>query len=168
MGLDLSKVEELVGEESSKIAMRHKVNVSDVRHWAELIREDRRDYKTFAEEQKIVPPAMLTVWSNTPLFSWTPEGEHIKNQLEELSANLADQGFGLALTVSMNQKFHKQAYIGEQLHYRVSVLSVTEGETVYGDGVTVESVFTLENDQQETVCSIEYKTAHVKLMQIKR
>ncbi len=115
MGLDLSSVEELVGKESNKIAVRHRVSAPDVRHWCELIREDQRDYGTFGASQKVVPPAMLMVWANTPLYSWTPEGEHQKNNLEEAAARLADLGLGLALGASMKQTFHKPVDVGEQL-----------------------------------------------------
>lgn len=151
MALDITDLKALVGRESALVAARHPVNIPDIRHWSEVIREDDRSYREFEKLTKHAPPAMLMVWTMPPL--WSPETPAQSEPHERAIRLLEGAGYATGLVVALEQKFLRPLKVGERLSYRVKLLGVSQGEvdTGVGRGYQLDLHYTFLNEAGEIV-----------------
>ncbi len=161
MGLDAAQLRALVGKESRLIPARHEVNVPDIRHWAEVIRQDNRSYKEFEAEAKAAPPAMAMVWTMPPL--WTSEPQPPTEPHERAIAMLQNAGYDVGIGIALEQKFFKPVKVGDRLSYSVTLAGVSPDvtDTQAGPGYQIDLRYTLRNQSGDVVGEQTYHLAQV-------
>lgn len=166
MTLDLSEVNALVGKESRLIAARHKANVPDIRHWCEVIGLDNSSYKKFEKDTVNVPAAMLMVWTMPPL--WSPQPKGAIEPHERAIKMLEDAGYGVGLTVALEQKFMRPLKVGDRLSYKVKLSGVSgsEVETAIGPGYQLDLLYTFQNQDGEVISEQTCRRAQVTRMKV--
>lgn len=168
MTMDISAVNGLVGQESARISTRHPANIPDIRHWCEVIREDNRSYQLFERDTVKAPPALLMVWAMPALWSAEPKGATEPH--ERVIRMLEDAGYGVGLTIALEQKFLRPLKIGERLSYQVRVAGVSQGEvaTAVGPGYELELHYTFRNQDGEVVSEQTCRRAQVARLEVKK
>lgn len=168
MTLDISEVNALVGKESGPIPAKWPANIPDIRHWAEVIREDNRSYRLFERDTAKVPPALLMVWTMPPL--WSPEPKPTTEPHELAIRKLEEAGYGVGLTVALEQKFLRPLKVGERLSYQVRLAGISRGEvqTAVGPGYELELVYTFRNQNGEVVSEQTCRRAQVVRVELKK
>ena len=142
MGLDPSKLEKLIGQESDLLRALDPVTKSDIRHWCEVFGDPDPDYaQKIARVAKPAPPTMLLVWAMKAL--WPPRAE-AREPHEQLFALLAEAGYSTVLGMGLDQEFQRPVGVGERLGYRVKVVGVSSGEekSAFGSGYRVDLLYT--------------------------
>lgn len=168
MTLDISAVNTLVGKESARIPTRHPANIPDIRHWAEVIQEDNRSYRLFERDTAKVPPALLMVWTMPPL--WSAEPKPATEPHERAIRALEEAGYGVGLTIALEQKFLRPLKVGERLSYQVRLSGVSQGEvqTAVGSGYELELLYTFRNQNGEVVSEQTCRRAQVARVELKK
>lgn len=151
MGLDLAEIQKLVGKESAEILALDKVSKSDIRHWCEVMDEDRTPGHETDWERKAAPPAMLMAWTQPPL--WTPEPRPPTEPHERALQTLDAAGYNVAVGLSLAQEHLRPVFVGDRLRYTVKLEGVSseEVETPVGRGIQVDLTYTLSNQSGEVV-----------------
>jgi hypothetical protein len=150
MGLDLSDVRKLVGKESGDVPALDKVSKSDIRHWLEMMGEDRTPCHEIDWKNTPAPPAMLLAWTMPPY--WTPEPREPEPHEIALQA-LDEAGYDGSTGLELDQEILLPVYVGDRLSYRVKLEGVSgeEVEAKMGTGIQVDLTYTLSNQNGETV-----------------
>ncbi|MBT4521229.1 MAG: hypothetical protein HOC23_14605 [Halieaceae bacterium] len=164
--MDLSKMKELVGQESSSTTLRHNISISDVRHWCEVIKEDDRNYKEFGDSVTTAPNAMLMAWTMPPLWSAQPRPPTEPHEL--VIEELESAGYKVGLGIALEQKFLLPVNIGDRLSYTVTLagLSSAEVETSLGAGYRIDLDYTFTNQDGNVVSQQKYTVAQMKSIQL--
>lgn len=161
MALDMTEVNALVGKESGLVLARHKANISDIRHWSEVIRQDNRTYREFENKTETAPPAMLMVWAMPPLWCSEPK---VATEPHELAIKaLKDAGYDTGLGIGLEQKFFQPLKVGDRLSYKIKLSAVSEGEieTAVGPGYQLDLCYTFQNQDGAVVSEQIYSLAQV-------
>ncbi len=150
MGLDLSAVRKLVGKESGDVPALDKVSKSDIRHWLEMMDEDRTPCHEIDWQNTPTPPAMLLAWTMPP--QWTPEPREPAPYEIAMKA-LDEAGYDGSAGLELDQEILGPVHVGDRLSYRVKLEGVSEEEVVarMGTGIQVDLTYTLSNQNGETV-----------------
>lgn len=167
MALDITEVNALVGKESSLISARHKANISDIRHWSEVIQQDNRSYTEFEKNTETAPSAMLMVWAMPPL--WNSEQKGATEPHERAIKVLQDAGYDTGLAIALEQKFLKPVNIGDRLSYKVKLSDVSQKEidTAIGPGYQLDIRYTFQNQNGDVVSEQIYSVAQVAKIKVK-
>lgn len=150
MGPDLSRARELVGQESGDVPALDKVSTSDIRHWLEMMNEDRRPCHEIDWGNTPAPPAMLLAWTLPP--RWTPEPREPAPHETALKA-LDEAGYDGTAGLELDQEILRPVRVGDRLSCRVKLEGISEGEVEsrIGTGIRVDLAYTLSNQNGETV-----------------
>lgn len=164
MGTDLSEVRKLVGKESGEIPAPDKVSKSDIRHWCEVMDEDRTPCHETNWGEKHAPPAMLMAWTMPPL--WTPEPRATVAPHERALKALDEAGYDGAMGLHLDQEFFQPVSVGERLSYRVRVDGVSRDEvqTRMGSGIQVDLLYTISNVKGDAVSRQRYSLLKFKTL----
>ncbi len=148
--MSLSQVEEFVGKESSVIQAPDEVSTSDIRHWREFMEGKKESWNT-----NIAPPPMMLVWAMDPLW---PKKVDATEPHEQVLRLLDDAGYTIAVGIALDQEYFEPVRLGDQLSYKVKVVSVSsaEEETKMGKGYKVNLLYTFSNQKGEVVSKQSY------------
>jgi uncharacterized protein len=151
MGLDLRKVRKFVGKESDDMPAPDAVSKSDIRHWLEMMDEDRTPCHEIDWKERAAPPAMHRVWTLPPL--WEPEPRKPDEPHERALRALDEAGYDGTVGLAMDQEFLRPVHVGERLSCRAKLEGVSgkEVETNLGSGYQVDLTYTLSNQNGEAV-----------------
>jgi len=139
-----------VGQESGDVPALDTVSTSDIRHWQEMMGEDRRPCHEIDWPNTPAPPAMLLVW--TMPAHWSPEPR--EPQPHEIALKALDEaGYDGTAGLALDQEILGPVLVGDRLSYRVKLEGVSEGEveSKIGPGIQVDLAYTLLNQKGETV-----------------
>ena len=166
MALDITEVNALVGKESSLILARHKANISDIRHWSEVIQQDNRSYLEFEKNTETAPSAMLMVWAMPPL--WSAEAKGATEPHERAIKVLKDAGYDTSLAIALEQKFFQPVKVGDRLSYKVKLSEVSQKEvdTAIGPGYQLDLRYTFQNQDGKVVSEQIYRLAQVAKVKV--
>lgn len=155
--MDISKLEQFLGQESSRISALDKVSKSDIRHWCEVMDEDNTPFLEINWDEKLAPPAMMMVWAMPPL--WSPESKTPLEPHEVVLNAMNEAGYDGAVGLAMEQEFRIPIRLNDCLTYTIKVekISPAEIETGVGTGYLVDLLYTFSNQEGEVVGTNRYR-----------
>ena len=131
----LTKIDDFVGREYSRVYAWDRVNAPMIRQWCEMMGVDNPLYTdpAFAREagygDVVAPPAMLQVWCMAGLDNENyPPGSTDENSFEILKV-IEDFGYPAVVAVNTELSFERYLNLGERLYYTSRVESVSEEKT---------------------------------------
>jgi len=109
------------------------------------------------------PAAMMMVWAMEPLW---PKKEDATEPHEQVLKLLNDMGYTVAVGIALDQEYLKLVRLGDQLSYKVRVMSVSssEEETRMGKGYKVNLLYTFTNQKDEVVSKQRYTVLKAQLL----
>lgn len=155
--MSAGQIGDLVGKESRLIQALDEVSTSDIRHWRELMEGKKESWNT-----TVAPCAMTLSWAMSPLW---PRKVEATEPHEQVLKVLDDAGYGVAVGIGLNQEFLKPVRLGDQLSYKVKVVSVSSSEedTGLGKGYKVNLLYTFSNQKSEVVSRHSYTVLKSKI-----
>ncbi len=143
--MGFSQAKKLVGKESGIIQAPDEVSTSDIRHYREIMEGEKESWDT-----STAPATMIMAWAMDPLWPERVKGTEPHEQVLKL---LDDAGYVGTMGIALDQEYIKPVRLGDQLSFRVKVLSVSsaEEETEAGKGCKVTLLYTFTNQKGEVV-----------------
>jgi len=156
--MGLSQAQKIVGKESSVIRAPDEVSTSDIRHYREIVEGEKESWDTSA-----APPTMIMAWAMEPLW---PEKVKPTEPHEQVLKLLDDAGYGGTMGISLDQECIKPVRLGDQLSFKVMVVSVSssEEEAEARKGYMVTLLYTFTNQKGEVVSTQTYTILKFKTL----
>ena len=156
--MGLSQAKKLVGKESSVIQAPDEVSTSDIRHYLEIM-----EGETESRDIGTAPPTMTMAWAMGPLW---PQKEKATEPHEQVLMLLDDEGYAGTMGMALDQEYIKPVRVGDQLSFKVKVVSVSsaEEEAEAGKGYKVTLLYTFANRKGEVVSRQTYTILKFKTL----
>ncbi len=146
----------LEGGESELRTGNDRVNDAMIRHWCEAMQDANPLYtdKDYAEnscwKRIIAPPTMVQAYCTPPLW---PKIETNPDPVFLAVRTCVEAGYCSSLGVSMSYEFLHPLHPGDQVMYKIKLLSVTpEKSTRVGTGHFLAAAYSYCNDKDVPVC----------------
>lgn len=172
-GVDIKKVQELVGKESGKIEGPDRVCRSMIRQWCEVMEDANPLYwdEEYASKSKyggiIAPPTMNQAWTLDPLwpemeFPWMPH---------DVAVEMFDEaGYTEVVATEQTMEFIKPLRLGDKVSAKIKFVGVSpyEHKTPMGAGHYLDILYTFTNQNDEVVGTLSFRFLKYKPWHISR